>query len=1165
MSVEPMSPPRDTRYDLHSSPPPGDHLQPVENRQEIYARAVQTLVNALGGYEDVETSPGRFETIYRPGDSVLAVLKDLKKLWRKDDEDDERTVARCMIKAGLMKELIAILVECSDRGDWGRKVALVACDLIAALTWPIDVAQELKEMEDEPNVISDYASLLRAQVHYKALFLQTPKPLRCLLALMVPCLAKPKKTEKDQRIISLGLHIVRNLLAVKNVVAEGSANGEREEFGHLQSSLICQLNELTYLQLFLTIASYSDKNEFNSYNVLVLDILYLIFRSIKVQDLVQDQKRVPMASLEKLLESERKDKAIRSRHQATRHSRFGTTITVKAAEQRIILHGQNAIGEDPGRILDQVKKKHVAKTRRMDDLTQYISLSPEAMTMLQDFSQAFLESCFNIFFESVMKDIRMERPKIRPSDNVRTFYLARFFIEYLLALRHKYEDQPQKRDGLPLALVAEIAEMDSVKWLFSRLRFTMDEKPPAWTELQACVDCFTQILLLIDEMSISPNEEDLEVAEILQHQLYYNGDILDSALSVVTKYKDQSVGYLDSVVHFAYVLLRMLEKYSKTQTFMYVRKRRTARKKRKAVDGPEEGAAPIPEEYGNEEEEIDLEREKDTPSYAEHKFTFQSFEKRFAQESVVKTLLTYLERYREFEGAEELKRVVGLMHRQVVKTQAESLYYSPTTFMLFQRILDDQHALPQNPASKDLITLINFILRKYFKRVSQDPFVIVQTLTNKGRGKTKGSGGGDSDDGMGGQKKRIKEKMGPAELQFKKNKKLTWSEQMGVLIAIFLNEEKEDLIQWIISCLEIALAAREEVVLAVDGGVDVDEDQEDEVGTRRPRNFGGPSDEAIAKFAQYDLEPETDEQREMVNQNPHFRLMLKHLSFDFPPVDEDAPGPRGPTEWFLPSSITPSDITTSLGALKQFLLEPPSLEDDPKTLIQKRRAPRRRRSPSFSGIDSDTGEPRVRVKEAKKKKAVETQVYKSAAFIEDSDDEDEETTRRFYEREAELRAEMSEMASVMLSQGMMKRKRNGGKKGTTLSQMLEADDEDEVMAGSSAPPTSEPPSSRAGSSQPPMAVDEDSDSDNERPRRIARRTSTPLSDGNVPVIESESEDEPVFPKHVESESEDEPVFAGKRSASVVPSDVDSDEGGSVPPPPSSRVAKRLVIESDDDE
>ena len=49
-------------------------------------------------------------------------------------------------------------------------MTLMAGDLIAALTWPIDVAQELKEMQDGPAVVTDYASLLRAQQEYKVSF-----------------------------------------------------------------------------------------------------------------------------------------------------------------------------------------------------------------------------------------------------------------------------------------------------------------------------------------------------------------------------------------------------------------------------------------------------------------------------------------------------------------------------------------------------------------------------------------------------------------------------------------------------------------------------------------------------------------------------------------------------------------------------------------------------------------------------------------------------------------------------------------------------------------------------------------------------------------------------------------------------------------------------------
>ena len=84
----------------------------------------------------------------------------------------------------------------------------------------------------------------------------------------------------------------------------------------------------------------------------------------------------------------------------------------------------------------------------------------------------------------------MERTKIRPSDNIRTFYLARFFMEYLLRTRRQESEAAAKRKEkgivdnpetaakrmMPLGLVGEMAEMDSVRWVVMRMKFSMDER-----------------------------------------------------------------------------------------------------------------------------------------------------------------------------------------------------------------------------------------------------------------------------------------------------------------------------------------------------------------------------------------------------------------------------------------------------------------------------------------------------------------------------------------------------------------------------------------------------------------------------------------------------------------------------------------------------------------
>ncbi|KAI9636791.1 topoisomerase 1-associated factor 1 [Dioszegia hungarica] len=1042
-----------------------DEPDSISNRFAIFMPAVQSLVNAVGGYELVDATDGSDgrEMVYRPGDSVLAVLKDLKRLWRKDDSDDERTVARCMAKAGLMKELIALLMECVDRGEWGRKVSLVACDLIAALTWPIDVQAELKEMADEPDAVTDYATLLRAQVEYKAQLLYNDRPLRSLLALILPSLAEQRKTEKDEQVISLGLHIVRNLLSIRDTVAEGTATGEKEELAHLQSTLILQLDALTYFKLFLTVASCADKSDFNNCNVLVLDILHLIFRSVKPKDLIQDQDRAPMHKLANLLDLETRQKSMKSRQGMTRHSRFGTTVAVRAGDQKLVLHRQNAINFDPGSLLDQGKKKRAGKVKKADDLSRFADLSPEALRVLQEFSVSFIESCFNVFFTSILKDIRMERSKIRDTDNTRTFYLSRFFMEYLMLVRDKQakeretgkgKGRAEDEDEMLLGYAIVMAEMDSVKWVFSRLRTTMEETPPAWTELQACLNCFTQILLLIDAMSTSSDASDAEAAEILQNSIYYNYDILDSALTVMAQYKDQSIAYLDSVVHFAYVLLRMLEKYSKNKGFMYVRKKKARRAVRKRKEDATEAGKEVPEEYVDEEEVAGvMEGDKDLPSYAEHQFTFTAFEQKFAQEGVTNTLLSYLARFKDFDDPDQMKRVVGLMHRQVVKAKGEGLYFKVSTLHLFRRILDVKASLPNSESSRDLTQIITFVLRKFFKRIQEDPFVIVEAIQPKSRGKWQAISGyasdGDAGGGKGGRGGGGKgKKGGMADLEFVKNKKLSWGDQMSVIVSMLVENGDEQLVEWVIDVISVALAAREEIVLSTDGEPLRPTEMEDDPDA--VRKFGGPSEEALEKFTRHDLDADTDERKAAVLSNAQFRLMLKLVSFEM--TDEENIVDQ---KWFIPASIPPSNLSASKGALEQYLNAPPSLEIDPKNVIRRVRKRRARAADEDEDdVDSDGNARPRKPKPARKRKQAETQIYKSAAMIEDSDD-DEAADAAFFQKEKELRAEMEALASkhgggggAMLKTGTKKRKRKeqgkgkGKKKGK--KEPVEEEDEDEV-------------------------------------------------------------------------------------------------------------------------
>jgi hypothetical protein len=112
-------------------------------------------------------------------------------------------------------------------------------------------------------------------------------------------------------------------------------------------------------------------------------------------------------------------------------------------------------------------------------------------------------------------------------------------------------------------------------------------QPKLWTELQAGIECLTQLLALLEAMAASDgatgSEELHEAAVLLQQQLVYNGQVLDAALDALRAYKDgtQSLAFLRAGVHLAYAVMRMLEKWARTSgEGSYVRKRAKPKRKR---------------------------------------------------------------------------------------------------------------------------------------------------------------------------------------------------------------------------------------------------------------------------------------------------------------------------------------------------------------------------------------------------------------------------------------------------------------------------------------------------------------------------------------------------------------------------------------------------------
>ncbi len=109
-------------------------------------------------------------------------------------------------------------------------------------------------------------------------------------------------------------------------------------------------------------------------------------------------------------------------------------------------------------------------------------------------------------------------------------------------------------------------------------------------------------------------------------------------------------------------------------------------------------------------------------------------------------------------------------------------------------------------------------------------------------------------------------------------------------------------------------------------------------------------------------------------------------------------------EWYIPAGIELPDLQRSLTVIEQFEKSPLDLDGKRASELlhkkrRRRRQRRRRRNPSNS--DSESSDPDAPRKAARKVRERET--YKSAQFIEDSEEEYGRDIDAFFAREAELR------------------------------------------------------------------------------------------------------------------------------------------------------------------
>ncbi|KAK8136923.1 mating-type switching protein swi1 [Apiospora sp. TS-2023a] len=1007
---------------------------------------INSLVSALGGFS--ADDDGR----YVLGDSALEVLRDIKKWIRFYDEKTNRMdVARCLAEANLIDgDLLHILAtwpENANDNKFKARVALACFEILVPLTWPLDRKKEEMTVNHHRHI----PVLQLAQLAYKrsVINFDAAQILHTAVRVALPSLAIPRndRSTRDEGIIKLVLLFLRNIAMISpppGVVYDG------DESQISRSALIDAFSYQDILLTILTVASNMGE-DFNQEGLVVMEIIFHLVKRVNINQLFMDDKQVGKAKSDELSTLMQKEAAMHRSHNRkvpTRHSRWGSMLWVKRDDGKVsTVSGQDALVDAATREQKMDSSKVYRPPRRPrkeemepKDLGPRTSLNSRAREQLRSFVEEFLDSGFNPLFMHVRKKLDEQKDYVFEYHHRQFFYLTSWFLEAervrqnVAKKNKKNQSQSNEPDIGTFNLVAGVLNQETFITLNRAMGDAMENKN--WPELTAAMRCFTQILLTVQEMTETGNEEDEEIAENILGRIFYEVETHERIATIARNFRDQGFEFLDACTELTHTYLRVLEAYSKQNVDMQVRSRRRTRKNKKAAKAADEDDE-NPVDVGDESENDQASAEKTS---TERKFQFGTFTNKFTQQGVVDTFVQFTKFYHDLND-QQLKRAHRYFYRLAFKQNMSVMLFRVDIIHLFYNIIKGQEPLDkQGGAYKEWEELVKQILKKCIRKIEERPALLIEMLFSKINATAHYLEYGYEKQTISSSKPRS-----AAELEFRHI--IDHDQQVAVAVGVLLDKELSHHIKWVKGQLAAAVTERqawevvEKAIPSIEAAKDKDSAESADRNEEDGPNENGPVKEAPSIF----VRPDDDARRVAMFKNSHLRLLMKLVGFQRNVLTEEE---TSKSDWIIPGSYTADQLQESIDLINKAEFDPPAFEDGALAENQLRRktAPRkkavfddeddndvdedenlfpaggptvrkvidengqkpkkirkRRRRASNSELPDD-GELEEKARKRRERELEKARRFKSDVYVHASDDDtDDERDREFFANEEKLR------------------------------------------------------------------------------------------------------------------------------------------------------------------
>ncbi|KAI1449995.1 timeless-domain-containing protein [Annulohypoxylon stygium] len=933
-------------------------MEPSEGTTDVVhpeVRAhINSLVSALGGFS--ADDDGR----YVLGDSALEVLRDIKKWIRFYDEKTNRMdVARCLAEANIVDgDLLHILAtwpENETDNKFRARAALACFEIMVPLTWPLERDRDQMTVNHHRHL----PVLQLAQVGYKRAIINfdAAQILHTAVRVALPSMAlsRSDRSGRDEGIIKLVLLFLRNIAMIS---PPPGVQYDGDESQISRSALIDAFSYQDILLTLLTIASNMGE-DFNQEGVIIMEIIFHLVKRVDVTKLFMDDKQLGKAKSNELTAMMNKEAAMHrpyNRKAPSRHNRWGTMIWVDRGDGKVsTVTGQDALLDAATRQhkMDNSKVYRPPRRPRKEDMEPKdlgppVSLNSRARQQLKSFVEEFLDSGFNPLFQHVRKKIDEQKDYIFEYHLRQFFYLVSWFLEAERVRKEVAKDKAKNQksasaeDVGSFNLVAGVLNQQTFITLNRAIGDSLESK--RWQELCAAMRCFTQVLLTVQEMSESGNEDDEEIAENILSRIFYEEETHDRIANIMRDYKDQGFEYLDACTELTHTYLRVLESYSKQNADMQVRSRRRVRKKKKAANAANEDEEnPVDEGDDSENDQANAER-----TSRERKFDFSRFVNRFTPQGVVDTFVKFTKYYKDLDDT-QLKRAHRYFYRIAFKQNMSVMLFRVDIIQLFYSMIKGQEPLDKSCSMyKEWEELVKQILKKCIRKVEERPQLIIEMLFSKINATAH-----YLEYGYEKQTISTSQSKPAAELEFKHL--VDRDQQIGIAVGVLLDKNLADHVNWLKGQLSAAETERraweaaEKAMPSVEGPPAEGNENRDENGVaieaakdganegEQQNNGSSPAKEPPI----ISIRTDTDARRTAMFKNSHLRLLMKLVGIErLVPDIEETPE----SAWIIPPHLTPDHLKESLDLINKAEFNPPTFEDGKLAEDQLRRktAPRKK-------------------------------------------------------------------------------------------------------------------------------------------------------------------------------------------------------------------------------